>query len=138
MAFLSRVDKPRIYVLRIDTLDNEIIYKVGMCNTDRVTDRMMEILRSWFCSYRYVPTTKLLLNINCVGVKNVEAYLHSVLQSNRYAPKYKTDGCTEMFVNLDETRLLWFVKAVTSSYSPCPPVVSIEASEKLKGWLALQ
>lgn len=131
MAFLSRVDKHRLYVLRITTLDNTVIYKIGMCNSDRVTDRMMEILRSWFCSYRYVPTTKLLLNINCIKAKDVEAYMHKLLKFCRYESEYKTDGCTEMFVGIDETRLVWFIRAITSNYKNCPTDITDDQSTKI-------
>ena len=135
MAYLTKLENSRVYVLRITTADNLVIHKIGMCNTSRVTDRMMEILRSWFCSYRYVPTTKLLLNINCVEARCVEAYIHRLLKPLAFAYERKTDGSTEMFCNVNEHRLLWFIRGLDNSMQTIPAVTD-EQVIKLSEWLS--
>lgn len=111
MAFFARQDIGRLYILKMVLPDDTIVHKIGMCNTDRVQDRMMEILRSWFMQYRFVPYTELRLSIETGYPKEFEAFIHKVLAPKRFIPHKKVSGGTEMFTDINEFRLIHYLKA---------------------------
>jgi len=114
MAFFTRKEIGRLYVLRI-LVDGCIVHKIGMVNTDRSTDRMMEILRSWFVAYRYVPLTVMKLDMKCDDPHKLEKHIHKILKNNQYLPDKKVSGGTEMFKNVDEVKVIAFLKAYNNS-----------------------
>jgi len=100
----------RVYVFELVMEDGTVIYKVGMVNSDsmsRVTDRLMEVLRSFFMQYRYVPTSKIVKAKKYLVPYYVETHLHHLLDDLKYRPDKKYDGYNEMFTGLD-------VEALTS------------------------
>lgn len=110
MSFFARQDKGRIYVLRIVLPDGTVVHKIGMVNTNRSTDRMMELLRSWFTKYRFVPYTELRLDMETPYPLELEAHIHNCLAHKAWVPNEKVEGRTEMFENLDEFRVLHYLK----------------------------
>lgn len=106
MTFFTRQDIGRVYVIRMLLPDNSIIHKIGMCKSARSVDRMMEILRSWFTKYRFVPYSELRLDMECSHPQELETYIHRVLKARRFKPFEKVDGGTEMFKNVNEQRLI--------------------------------
>lgn len=131
MAFFKRRDIGRIYVIKITLPDDVVIYKIGMCHSDRSTNRMMEILRSWFVNYRFVPYTELKLDIKCDNASKLEKYLHKVFQIFQFEPNYPVQGYTEMFTGLNEQRLLWFIKAANESNFSEYSTISLNSSKQL-------
>lgn len=115
MAFFKRMDIGRIYVIKLVLPDGLVVHKVGMCNSSRSTDRMMEILRSWFNKFRFVPYAELRLDMECHNPRKIEAYIHKILRPVSFTPTYKVQGHTEMFCSLDETKLICFLKSVNNS-----------------------
>ena len=115
MTFFKRQDIGRVYVVKLILPDSTIVHKVGMTHTDRATDRMMEILRSWFSYFRYVPYAELKLDMQCNNPLEIEAYMHSILRPLSFTPKFKVQGSTEMFTGVNEYKLLTFMKAVNNS-----------------------
>ena len=71
---------------------------------------MMEILRSWFTKYRFVPYSELKLDLQCHNPRALEKHIHRVLLSKRFTPHEKVEGHTEMFVELNEVRLLHYLR----------------------------
>lgn len=110
MAFFERKNYGRLYVIKLVLPDDTIVHKVGMTNSDRATDRMMEILRSWFMQYRFVPYGELRLDREVTSPLALEKLAHKVLSNYRWIPDKKIDGGTEMFTGLEEIRLLHFLK----------------------------
>jgi hypothetical protein len=100
----------RVYVLQITLDDGELVHKVGMCHSPRSTDRMMEILRSWFTQYRYVPLTRLRLDFETGVPLLVEKHMHDVLSDWQWVPDKKVDGGQEMFKGLDEVEVIRYIK----------------------------
>ena len=101
----------RIYVIKLVLVDGTEVHKVGMVNTDdlsRVTDRMMEILRSFFTVYRYVPYAELRKAKKVRIPYIVEAYLHSLLADTKYTFDKKFSGSTECF-EIDEESFLEYL-----------------------------
>lgn len=82
-----------------------------MCNSNRSTDRMMEILRSWFTKFRFVPYSELRLDMETGYPKELESHIHRILSHKRYDPKESVSGGTEMFFHIDEFRVLHYLKA---------------------------
>lgn len=111
MAFFTRGTVGRVYVIRLDLPDGCVVHKIGMVNSDRATDRFMEILRSWFCAYRFVPYAKLRLDLETRFPRELEAYIHKVLANYRFVPDEDVEGKTEMFTDIDEFRLLHHLKS---------------------------
>lgn len=90
--------------------DGFVIHKIGMTNTSRSTDRMMEILRSWFTRYRFVPYSELKLDMECTCPAELEKHLHKILARKQFLPNEDVDGKTEMFCDIDETRILHYIR----------------------------
>ena len=115
MAFFNRQDIGRIYVMRMELPDSTVVHKIGMCNSDRATDRMMEILRSWFIQYRFVPYTELKLDMETGYPKELEQLIHRILAPLQFIPNKKVSGGTEMFTDINEFRLLHYIRAFNES-----------------------
>ena len=99
-------------MLKLVLPDDTVVFKVGMTNSNRATDRMMEVVRSWFNSYRFVPYTSLRLDREVENPLELEQAVHKVLAEYNWIPDKKVDGGTEMFTGLDELRLVHFVKNI--------------------------
>lgn len=110
MSFFKRQDIGRIYVIKITLPDACVVHKIGMCNTDRSTDRMMEILRSWFTRYRFVPYAELKLDMETGRPRELETHIHKILKSKQFIPNEKVEGGTEMFMDINEFRVLRYLK----------------------------
>lgn len=100
----------RLYILRLTTKDNVVVNKIGMTNSPRSTDRMMEILRSWFVAYRYVPLCELRLDYSTGVPLLLEQHMHDVLKEFKWVPDKKVDGGQEMFTGLEESEVIDYVK----------------------------
>lgn len=123
MAFFKTQTIGRIYVVKLVLPDDTVVHKVGMCNSPRSTDRMLEVLRSWFNAYRFVPYAELRLDLSCHEPRKIEQYIHRVLAPVAFEPSMKVDGGTEMFTDINEKKLIWFIKAaVNSMYVDFPEV----------------
>ena len=96
----------RLYVLKFTLDDGTILYKVGMCNSDRSTDRMMEILRDFFVKYRYVPRCEMRRDKKTIVPLLLEKHMHSLLDEWSYRFDEKFNGSTEFFSDIDESVLL--------------------------------
>ena len=110
MAFFKRRDIGRVYVVKMTLPGDLYVYKIGMCNSNRSTDRMMEILRSWFTKFRFIPHSELKLDMETGRPREIEAHIHKALYHKRYTPTEKVSGGTEMFTGLDEFRVLQYLK----------------------------
>jgi hypothetical protein len=111
MAFFVRQDIGRLYVIKMFLPDDTVVWKIGMTQSDRTTDRMMEILRSWFMRYRFIPYCEMKLNMETTVPRELESHIHKVLKSKQYTPEHKVDGGTEMFTNIDEFRVLHYLRS---------------------------
>lgn len=81
-----------------------------MTNSNRSTDRMMEILRSWFTKFRFIPYSELKLDMETGRPLEIEKHIHKVLAHKRYTPSEKVSGGTEMFIDIDEFRVLQYLR----------------------------
>lgn len=121
MPFFTRQDIGRLYVIRMVLPGGTIVHKIGMTKSNRSADRMLEILRSWFMSFRFVPYTELRLDMQCNNPAALEKHIHDILAPNQYLPDHKVDGGTEMFVELNEARVIHYLKAHVASMYVDPP-----------------
>ena len=96
----------RLYVLKFTLDDGTVLHKVGMCNSDRSTDRMMEILRDFFVKYRYVPRCEMRRDKKTIVPLLLEKHMHSLLDEWSYRFDEKFNGSTEFFSDIDESVLL--------------------------------
>ena len=116
MAFFSggkmckKQTEGRVYVIRLVLRDGTEVHKVGMCHSPRSTDRMMEVLRSWFTAYRYVPYAELRLDKGTGIPRLLEKHMHELLSDLKWVPDKKVDGGQEMFVGVDEGALLDYLR----------------------------
>jgi hypothetical protein len=62
--------------------------------------------------------------MECGYPKKLEQLIHRILRSKRYTPRYKVDGATEMFVDIDEFRLLHYLRSFNDLNFEQPLVVS--------------
>lgn len=116
--FFSRREVGKIYVIRMQLPDGVIVHKIGMCNSDRSVDRMMELIRSWFMKYRYAPYTELRLDMNTNYPKELERHIHKILKHKQFIPHMKVDGGTEMFHSIDEFRVLHYLRTFNEDLVP--------------------
>lgn len=124
MTFFKRQDLGRLYVIRMTMPGGEVVHKIGMTHSNRATDRMMEILRSWFNQFRFVPHSELRLDMECSNPAELETYIHHLLAPNQFIPTHKVSGGTEMFVDLNELRLINYLKSYNRSMYILPPQLS--------------
>lgn len=102
----------RLYIIEFVTAEKETVYKIGMTYSPRSVDRMMEILRSWFMQYRYVPEAKLRLDF-ATGVPLLfEQHIHEMLKDHKWIPDKKVDGGQEMFKNICVDTVKDYVKNI--------------------------
>jgi hypothetical protein len=99
----------RIYVLKFILDDKTTVWKVGMTHSARSIDRMFEILRSFFTTYRYVPKCTLRKDKKVLIPNLVEKHLHELLAEWKYTFDKPFDGHTEFFKDLDEEVLLEYL-----------------------------
>lgn len=118
MAFFARRDVGRIYVIRMELPDGYVVHKIGMCNSDRSVDRMLEILRSWFMRFRFIPYCELRLDMETSYPKELEAHIHNILAHQRFHPHMKVEGGTEMFIGIDEFRVIHYLKTFNEDLVP--------------------
>ncbi len=116
--FFERRDVGRIYVIRMELPDGMIVHKIGIVNTDRALDRMMEILKSWFSRFRFVPYTELRLDMSTSYPKELEAHVHKMLAHKKFTPHMKVNGGTEMFAGIDEFRVLHYIRTFNEDLAP--------------------
>lgn len=136
MTFFTARDLGRIYVIRMELPDDTVIHKIGITHTPRATDRLMAVLRSWFTRFRFVPYSELRLDLACENPKKLESYLHWILQNNRFEPNYEVEGHTEMFIGVNEIRLICFIRAYVASSYVVPPLLTEEGRIVLNKLLA--
>ena len=110
MSFFKRQSIGRVYVIRMVLPGDVVIWKIGMCNSNRATDRMMEILRSWFNKYRFVPYTELKLDMETSHPKEIEQHIHGILAHKKFDPDHKVSGGTEMFIDIDQFRVIQYLR----------------------------
>jgi len=89
--------------------DGSIIHKIGLTHSPRSLDRMMEILRSFFHEYCYIPICELRRDKSTPIPRLLEKHLHQLLRDWQFVPDRKTDGYKEMFYGLDEEVLLDYI-----------------------------
>ena len=119
MAFFKkRGAGGRIYVIKMELPDGIVVHKIGMCNSDRTIDRMLELLRAWFMRYRYVPYTEQRLDMMTNYPKELEAHIHKILAHKRFIPHMKVEGGTEMFTGIDEMRVLHYLRTFNEDLVP--------------------
>ena len=102
----------RVYVFKFE-LEDTVVYKVGMCHSDRTVDRFMEVLRSYFQVYRYVPKASILKFKEFDNPLLVEQHLHKELKEYAYRFPKKFDGSTEFFSEIDIDYLLDYISEFT-------------------------
>jgi len=102
----------RVYIFEIELDDGTMIHKVGMVNSDsmsRVTDRLMEVLRSFFMQYRYIPKSRIVKAKKFLIPYIVENHLHKLLAELKYKSDKKYDGYDEMFSDVDIDELVRYM-----------------------------
>lgn len=99
----------RVYVFRMELIDGTVLHKVGMCSSARSTDRLFEVLRSFFNVYRYVPVATIRKDRKCLVPELVEKHMHSALAEYSHNFDKKFDGCSEFFSDIDEEVLLDYI-----------------------------
>lgn len=124
MTFFARRDVGRIYVIRMELPDGLVVHKIGMVNSDRSVDRMMELLRSWFTKYRFVPYAEQKLDMSTSYPKELESHIHKILAHRRFLPHMKVDGGTEMFCGIDEFRVLHYLRTFNEDLAPMMDLTS--------------
>jgi len=101
-----------VYIFELELDDGTMIHKVGMVNSDsmsRVTDRLMEVLRSFFMVYRYVPKSRIVKAKKFLIPYIVENHLHKLLAELKYKSDKKWDGYDEVFSDVDIDELVSYM-----------------------------
>lgn len=120
MSFFKRQDIGRIYVIKMVLPDSVVVHKIGLCHSSRSVDRMMEILRSWFTNFRFVPYSELRLDMETNYPKQIEEHIHKVLAHKKFMPHKEVSGWTEMFTDIDEFRVIQYLRHCGTSMTDAP------------------
>lgn len=62
--------------------------------------------------------------MECRDAYKLEQYIHRILNKNQFIPDLKVDGGTEMFTDINELRVIQFLKAYGNSAFVDPPKLS--------------
>ena len=90
-----------VYVLEVEIGDRKVV-KIGVTRR-KIEDRVVEILTSFFKSYRYFPKVYPKRFKTTDDILGKEAELHKHFSDRRYECEHKFSGSTEFFdVPLDE------------------------------------
>lgn len=109
MAFLktdkNNVEKEAagiLYILVME-IDGTAVYKIGVTQR-KIEERVVEILASFFKSYRYFPWTRPKRFKSTSNVYSKEALLHRYYKKYKYTPEHVFGGSSEFFtgIELDE------------------------------------
>lgn len=114
-AVEKKEGKGRVYVLKFELDCGTTIFKIGMCHSSRSNDRMMEVLKSFHDTYRYVPMCRLRRDREYNVPLLVEKHLHKLLSDLKHKFDKKFDGSTEFFSGLDEGILLGYIDTFTET-----------------------
>jgi len=109
----KKVSFGRVYIFEMTLDDGTVIHKVGMVNSDsmsRVTDRLMEVLRSFFMVFRKVPSARIVKAQKFLIPYIVENHLHKLLAELKYKSDKKWDGSNELFANVDVDALVDYIE----------------------------
>ena len=136
----------RVYIFELILEDGTELVKVGMVNSDsmsRVTDRLMEVLRSFFMQYRYVPKSRIVKAKKFLIPYIVENHLHKLLAELKYKSDKKFDGYNELFIDIDLDELVSYIDSFeyiellrgetrmdVSKYEKISEVIRITTEEK--------
>lgn len=111
MAFLKNVTKAVktdsegiVYILILD-IGEDTVYKIGITKR-KIEERVIEILLSFFKSYRYFPKCYPKRFKSTDSIFDKEAQLHYHFAKVKYKPEHKTDGSNELFIIDDLDYLL--------------------------------
>jgi len=129
-GIVKKPDFGRVYIFRITLSCGKTIWKLGMTHSDRATDRMFEVLRSFFQVHRYSPKCELKRDKKVLVPRLVEKHMHSLLDEWKYTPNRPSDGSTEFFHNLDEEVLLEYLDNFT--YNMLLQTTSLKESDYTK------
>ncbi len=90
----------RVYIVKMKLYESNdnFIYKIGKSSDKRSVDRLMEVSRSFFQSYRYTPFCRLLRDRECENGFDIETKLHQHFKSTQYYFDKKFNGNTEFFL----------------------------------------
>lgn len=95
-----------IFKMKLRHLD-EYVYKIGVCqNTRRPIDRLLEVLRSFWTKYQYIPDVTIKRHSRTDEIFEKESALHYHFGLHQYIPSKATNGSTELFTGIDEEYLL--------------------------------
>lgn len=111
MAFLTvgktvrdTEDNCTLYVMKFVLDDGTIVHKIGITCINPV-DRLMQILRSFFVTYRYTPRASIKRYRKVPGHFTKETQLHREFADFSHRFDRIFDGCTEFF-DVDQDTLL--------------------------------
>lgn len=97
----------RLYILKVKLYDdNKFIYKIGKSSESRSTDRMLEVMRSFFMTNRYLPYLVLKRDRPVENAFELETKLHQHFSEYKYYFDKKFDGSNEFFAIPREDILL--------------------------------
>ena len=68
--------------------------------------------------FRFVPYAELKLDMNTNYPKQLESHIHKILNHKQFIPRLKVDGGTEMFSNIDEFRVLHYIRTFNEDLFP--------------------
>jgi len=108
-ANTKSIGEGKVYIMWFKFREcEEKVYKIGYTAREEPIDRMLEVLRSYYMNKnnRYIPESYIKRFRKTGKAFAKEAMLHKYFKEYQYEPKHKFDGCTELFIGLDEEVLL--------------------------------
>jgi Mlc titration factor MtfA (ptsG expression regulator) len=71
------------------------------------------------------------MDLECQDPQKLEKHIHTILAEQQFIPNHKVEGGTEMFVELNELRVIHYLKAYVRSSYVDPPTLTKEDCKKL-------
>ncbi len=100
-------NQSRVYIMKFKMHEqNTWVYKIGKSSGKNSVDRMLQIARSFFMKYRYIPLMTLKRDREAPDAFTIETRLHQEFQEFKYYHDKPIDGKEEFFLLDREDTLL--------------------------------
>jgi len=111
MGFLRSTTKDgkerKVYMMLFD-IDDSIYYKIGVTEHGDPIDRLLQIARSFYMKFRYIPSCTVKRFRSTTIAYKAESKLHKLLKEYKLEldPDDTFDGCTEFFTDIPQDKII--------------------------------
>ena len=107
---LDQIKVGRIYVMEFTLECGTILHKIGKSSGKSSKNRMLDIVDSFFNTYRYTPMVRIRLDMETITPLLVEKHIHRLLAEYSCGFEKKFNGSTEFFYEIDSKEVINYLR----------------------------